>query len=151
MSKRPQGLILIIYYKAFTAALFIISSISIFLTLRNYQELYAFANDLVPDGKNEIISFGLNKVLGVNPKTLEFGGFVTAAYGVVSSIEATGLWFRKEWAEWLVIGIVGVSIPPEIYELIKGFSWLKIFAFVLNIVIFIYLIINFLKERNKNS
>ena len=147
MSKRPQGLILIICYKAFTASLFTISAISIFLTLKNYEGLHEFSNNLVLEGKHGIVTFTLQKVLGVNPKTLEFSGFATAAYAFVSLIEAVGLWFQKGWAKWLVIGIVGISIPPEIYELSKGISWIKFIVFILNIVIFGYLLSDFLKGR----
>jgi Predicted membrane protein (DUF2127) len=151
MSKRPQGLILIICYKAFTSTLFIISAVSIFLTLKHYEGLQSFSDGLVLGGRHGILSFGLHKILGVNPKTLEFSGFAALAYGIVSSIEAVGLWFQKEWAEWLVIGIVAVSVPPEIYELIKGFSWLKIAAFILNIIILIYLVSKFFNDRKKKA
>ena len=150
-SKRPQGLILIICYKAFTASLFTFSAISIFLTLKHYEGLQGFSNNLVLEGKHGIVTFTLQKILGVNPKTLEFSGFATAAYAVVSSIEAAGLWFQKGWAKWLVIGIVGISIPPEIYELIKGISWIKFLVFVLNIIIFVYLLSNFLKDRKSKG
>jgi uncharacterized membrane protein (DUF2068 family) len=151
MSKRPQGLILIICYKAFSASLFIISAISIFLTLNHYEGLQDFANNLALEGKKGIITFTLNKILGISPRTLEFGGFAALGYAFVSVVEAIGLWFQKAWAKWLVIFIVGISIPPEIYELIQGLSWIKLLIFALNIVIFLYLLNDFLQERKREK
>ncbi|MBW4594086.1 MAG: DUF2127 domain-containing protein [Brasilonema angustatum HA4187-MV1] len=140
MSQRTPGLIAIICYKFFTAILFLLSAISIFLTLKHRQELQQFADSLELASKQGIIAWGVNKILNLNPKTLQFGGVVTAVYAVVTIIEAVGLWLKKAWARWLVIGVVGISIPPEIYELIKGFSLLKLLAFIINIGIFIYLL-----------
>lgn len=149
MRQRPKGLILIVCYKAFSASLFTISAISIFLTLKHYEGLQQFASSLVLEGKRGVVAFTLDKILGINPKTLEFSGFAALAYALVSIAEALGLWFQKAWAKWLVIFIVGISIPPEIYELFKGLSWIKLIVFVLNIIIFVYLIGDFLKERKR--
>ncbi len=151
MSKRPQGLILIICYKAFSASLFTISAISIFLTLKHYEGLHDFANNLALEGKKGVVAFILNKILGIGPQTLQFGGFAALGYAFFSVIEAVGLWFQKAWAKWLVISIVGISIPPEIYELIQGVSWIKILVFALNIVIFLYLLNDFLQERKSGK
>lgn len=143
MSQRTPGLIAIICYKFFTAILFLLSALSIFLTLKHRQELQQFADSLELASKQGIIAWGVNKILNLNPRTLQFGGVVTAVYAVVTIIEAIGLWLKKAWARWLVIGVVGISIPPEIYELIKGFSLLKLLAFIVNIGIFIYLLREF--------
>jgi uncharacterized membrane protein (DUF2068 family) len=37
-----------------------------------------------------------------------------------------GLWYEKTWAKILVIGLVGISIPPEIFELLQGFTTIKL-------------------------
>lgn len=150
MSKRPPGLAAIVYYKIFTATLLFITSVTIFLTIKKYGELQHFAYSLTLTGKKGIISWIVAKVLDLNPRTLQFSEMLTAAYGVVTLIEAIGLWYEKQWARWLVIGVVVISIPPEIYELIKGLSWLKLFALIVNIVILIYLLRKFPSERNKN-
>jgi len=150
MSKRPPGLAAIIYYKLFTATLLIITSVTIFLTLKKYGELQHFAYSLTLAGKKGVIAWIVAKILNLNPRTLQFSGFLAAAYAVVTLTEAIGLWYEKDWARWLVIGVVVVSIPPEIYELIKGCSWLKIFAFIVNIVILIYLLRKFPSEKNRS-
>ncbi|KAM3115056.1 DUF2127 domain-containing protein [Phormidesmis sp. 146-33] len=54
----------------------------------------------------------------------------------MTAIEAVGLWFEKRWAHILVLLLVGISIPLEIYELIQGISPLKLIVFVINIAVF---------------
>lgn len=151
MSKRPPGLLVVIVYKAFTAALFAVTAIAILLTLKNYQELGQFSESLFLAGKQGIIAWLVQTLLNTSPKTLHFGGIVAAVYAGLTCIETIGLWYQKSWARWLVIGIVAISIPPEIFELSKGFSPLKLIAFLLNLAILIYLLLKFPKEASKTE
>jgi uncharacterized membrane protein (DUF2068 family) len=151
MSYRSPALLLIICYKAFTATLFALSALSIFLTLKNYEGLQEFSETLVLAGKRGVVAFLVEKVAGLSPKNLAFSGFASVIYSFVSALEAVGLWFQKAWAKWLVIGIVGISIPPEIYELVLGISSIKLFVFILNLGIFGYLIADFLKTRGSKE
>jgi uncharacterized membrane protein (DUF2068 family) len=147
MGKRPLGLLIVICYKTFTATLFALSSISIFLALKNYEGLQNFSEALVLAGKQGIVAFLIEKLSGLSSRTLMFSGVALAIYSFISACEAIGLWFQAEWAKWLVIGIVGISIFPEIYELIQGVSLLKLLVLALNLGIFAYLISDFLRTR----
>jgi uncharacterized membrane protein (DUF2068 family) len=146
MSKRPPGLLVVIVYKAFTAALFAVTSIAILLTLKNYEGLQQLSESLFLAGKQGVIAWIVQTLLNINPKTLHFGGIVAAVYAGVTCIETIGLWYQKNWARWLVIGVVAISIPPEIFELSEGFSPLKLIAFLLNLAILIYLLLKFPKK-----
>ncbi|MEH1837822.1 MAG: DUF2127 domain-containing protein [Nostoc sp.] len=148
MKKRPLGLVAIVLYKSFTALLLMVTSIALLLTLKNYQALQVFSENYVLEGKSIIIDWLLKKVLNLNPRTLAFSGIGTGVYAIVTSIEAIGLWYEKRWAHVLVLGLVGISIPPEIYELIRGISLIKILILVLNLAVFGYLFRNFPKHPN---
>ena len=148
MKKRPLGLVAIVLYKSFTALLLMITSIALLLTLKNYQALQVFSENYVLEGKSIIIDWLLKKVLNLNPRTLAFSGIGTGVYAIVTSIEAIGLWYEKRWAHVLVLGLVGISIPPEIYELIRGISLIKILILVLNLAVFGYLFRNVPKHPN---
>ena len=67
-------------------------------------------------------------------------------YALVTAIESVGLWYEKTWAKILVIGLVGISIPPEIFELIQGLTVLKMLVFIVNIAVLWYLIRHFSKH-----
>jgi uncharacterized membrane protein (DUF2068 family) len=64
---------------------------------------------------------------------------LAAIYALMRFVEAYGLWFEKRWAEWFALVSGGVYLPVEIYELAKGFSWLKMGVFAINLVIVGYM------------
>ncbi|MBC1275229.1 DUF2127 domain-containing protein [Nostoc sp. UCD121] len=146
MKKRPLGLVAIVVYKSFAALLLMVTSIALLLTLKNYRTLEAFSENYVLEGKSIIIDWILKKVINLNPRTLAFSGIGAAVYAIVTTIEAVGLWYEKRWAHVLVLGLVGISIPLEVYELIQGISLIKIFIFLLNLAVFGYLLQNFPKH-----
>jgi uncharacterized membrane protein (DUF2068 family) len=148
LKKRPLGLVAIVLYKSFVALLLMVTSLTLLLALKNYHTLEIFSKNYVLEGKSIIIDWLLKEVLNLNPRTLAFSGIGTGVYAIVTSIEAVGLWYEKRWAHILVLGLVGISIPPEIYELIRGISVIKTLIFLLNLVVFGYLIRNFPKHPN---
>ncbi len=148
MKKRPFGLVAIVCYKSFVAALLMVTSVAIFLALKNYQNLEDFSDNYVLEGKQQIIDWVVEKILDANPKTLAFSSIASAIYAIVTAIEAVGLWYEKRWAHVLVLGLVGISIPPEIYELIRGISLVKLIVFFVNIGVFWYLLRNFPKHEH---
>lgn len=146
-NKRPFGLVAIVVYKAFVALLLAITAIILLLALKNYQNLVAFSESYVLEGKLAIIELLLDKVINVKKSTLGLSGIAAGIYAVVTAIEAVGLWYQKAWAEILVIGLVGISIPPEIFELVRGVTLLKLLVFLVNIAVLWYLLKNFFKHR----
>ncbi|MCT7950193.1 DUF2127 domain-containing protein [Ancylothrix sp. C2] len=135
-NKRPAGLVAIVIYKAFVAFLLGITAIILLLSFQNLENLLAFSESYVIGGKLAIIEWLIDKLTSLPPKTLAFSGAVAAVYSIVTAIEAIGLWYEKTWARLLVLGLVGVSISPEIFELIQGLTFLKLVVFMANIAAF---------------
>jgi hypothetical protein len=148
LKKRSFGLVAIVSYKVFVAVLLLITSIALLLALKNHQYLEEFSDNYVLEGKAQIIDWVLAKILNLNLKKLAFSGVATGIYAVVTAIEAVGLWYEKRWAHILVLVLVGISIPPEIYELIRGLSIIKLVVFFVNIGVFWYLFQNFPKHHH---
>ena len=147
MRKRPPGLVAIVVYKAVVAILLTVICLLLIFSVKHQQNLEQFYGSLTLDSKRGVIVFVLEKILSLNPRTLLFSSLSVGIYAVVTSIEAVGLWYEKVWARWLVLVLVGISIPPEIFELIRGFSMLKIIVFLVNIAVFIYLLRDFPKNK----
>ncbi|WP_333389192.1 DUF2127 domain-containing protein [Microcoleus sp. POL10_C6] len=82
----------------------------------------------------------VDKLLLIQPKNLLFSGLVAALYAVLTAVEAVGLWYEKDWATILVLVLVSISIPPEIYELVHGVTVLKLAVFITNVAILGYLL-----------
>lgn len=148
IGKRPKALIAIVVYKSFIATLLGITSIAIFWTFKNFEGLEEFSKLLTLKGKRGIIAWILEKLLNLNHRSLEFTAIASAAYALVTAIEAVGLWYEKAWARWLVIGVVAVSIPAEIFELTRGISPVKLIVFILNLAILWYLLREFPKPNH---
>ncbi|MDZ7956711.1 MAG: DUF2127 domain-containing protein [Aulosira sp. DedQUE10] len=148
MKKRSVGLVTIVCYKGFVASLLMVTSVALLLALKNYQYLEELSDNYVLEGKASIIHWLVEKILNYNPKTLVFSGIASGIYAIVTAIEAIGLWYEKRWAHILVLVLVGISIPPEIYELIRGISIIKLVVFLVNLGVFWYLLRNFPKHRH---
>ncbi|NJR37539.1 MAG: DUF2127 domain-containing protein [Leptolyngbyaceae cyanobacterium CSU_1_4] len=141
--QRPLGLIAIVVYKAFFAVVFMVASVAIFLALKNYEAIAQFAETYTPETQIGFVDWGLDKVLKLDPRTLQFSGLATGIYGAVTAVEAIGLWQQKTWAHLLVITLVSLGIPPEVYELIREASLIKLLVFVINVGVLSYLIYTF--------
>jgi uncharacterized membrane protein (DUF2068 family) len=121
-------------------------SFVLLLALKKHDALVTFSESYVLEGKREIIEWVLGNIINIKPQTLKISGMVTGIYAIVTAIEAIGLWHERTWAKILVIGLVSISIPPEIFELIKGVSLLRILVFIINIAVLWYLIRHFYKH-----
>jgi uncharacterized membrane protein (DUF2068 family) len=64
---------------------------------------------------------------------------LAGVYSVMRFIEAYGLWRSRRWAEWFAAVSGGVYIPFEIYELLRGVSWIKLGALAVNVVVVAYM------------
>ncbi|MBW4622326.1 MAG: DUF2127 domain-containing protein [Cyanosarcina radialis HA8281-LM2] len=143
--KRPVALVAIVVYKSFVASLMAVTAIALLLDLKNHQSLKYFSESYVLESKHLVIDWLLDKILNLSPKTLEFSGLAAALYAVITTVEAVGLWYKKIWAEILVIAVVGISIPFEVLELVRGISILKLLIFLINLAVLWYLIDRFFK------
>ena len=146
--QRPPGLIAIVLYKSFVASLLTVTSIALLLALKNHQALEDFSDSYLLESKIRIVEFLLNKVLSIQPKTLLFSGLAAGLYAALTAVEAVGLWYEKGWATILVLLLVGISIPPEIYELFQGMTVLKLAVFIANVAMFWYLLHHLPKHGN---
>ncbi|MBI3527046.1 MAG: DUF2127 domain-containing protein [Betaproteobacteria bacterium] len=61
-------------------------------------------------------------------------------YAAVKGILAYGLWLERRWAEWFAVASVGIYVPAEVYEIVRGVTWTKILLLIVNVCIVAYLI-----------
>ena len=83
----------------------------------------------------------LRDLLSLRAGTLQAVAFVAAGYAVLEGVEAVGLWYGRRWAEYLTFIATTALLPLEIYELSNRVSVFKIGAFVINVVVVIYLLL----------
>lgn len=146
--KRPVGLVAIVIYKSFVASLMAMTAIALWFTLKNHQSLEQFSESYLLESKLILINWILDRVLSLDPKTLKYGGLAAALYAGLTTVEAVGLWYEKVWAEILVIVLVGISIPFEVLELLRGFSLIKLIVFIINTGVLGYLVHRFIRAKH---
>ncbi len=137
--KHPSGLLFLIGYKTITGIFLCGLSIALIMAWSHYDDISDFA--LEPH--RTAVTLGLNQFLKIPPKNLQIGAFATFLYGAIAGIEAIGLWFEQAWARWLILISVAMSIPVEIFELVHHMTGIKWLLFVINLVVFWYVLRRF--------
>ncbi len=62
-------------------------------------------------------------------------------YALIELVESVGLWLGKRWGEYFAMVATSIFLPLEVWELATGhITWLKIAAFVINLLLVIYLV-----------
>ena len=84
----------------------------------------------------------IRSVLGANPQTLTWVAVALFAYGAIQVAEGVGLWSLKRWGEYLAVVATGIFLPLEIYELTDKITVLRAVAFLVNLLLVVYLVVS---------
>ncbi len=104
------------------------------------SEISRLAEHLGLDPKGNWIKRVIDKVSKIHADQNVVFGIAALLYAVLEGAEAYGLWTRKRWGEWLTVLATSLFFIPEIWEIAKSASLLKVGAILANIVIVAYLI-----------
>jgi uncharacterized membrane protein (DUF2068 family) len=72
---------------------------------------------------------------------------LVVVYALIRFVEAYGLWRARRWAEWLAAVSGAVYVPFELYELSRGFSWIKLAALAANLAVVAFMVLS-LRSRS---
>lgn len=103
-------------------------------------EIAHLAQRLGLNPKGNWIQKIIDKVSKINANQDVVFGLVALAYGVLEGAEAYGLWRRRRWGEWLTVAATSLLFIPEIWELTKSATLLKVGALLVNITVVAYLL-----------
>ncbi len=145
----------------------VLKIVALFETFKGLLGLFAGAGMLFIARQNiQLTVWQLVKNLHLDPEQgfskiiIEASGNLTAnrirflfifalLYALMRFVEAYGLWFARRWAEWFALISGCVYLPIELFELAKGFTWLKIGLIVINLVVVLYMA--FVLMHNKKA
>ncbi len=99
-----------------------------------------FAQKLGLDPKQNWIQRILKDAAKLNGSREVLFGIVALGYAALEGVEAYGLWHRRRWGEWLTVLATSLLLIPEVWELTKSATLLKVGALVVNLAIVIYLL-----------
>jgi uncharacterized membrane protein (DUF2068 family) len=67
-------------------------------------------------------------------------GLAAIGYAILEGAEAYGLFTRRRWGEWLTVVATSLLFIPEVWELTKSATPLKVGAVLVNIAVVLYLL-----------
>ena len=77
----------------------------------------------------------LEAVMSLNSTKLWILAAGALVYSTVRFIEAYGLWHERGWAEWFGVLSGAIYLPVEVYELVLGFSVIKLALLAINLLV----------------
>ncbi len=104
------------------------------------SEISHLAQRLGLDPNKNWIQRILKKVSKIHASQDVVFGVIALAYSALEGAEAYGLFKRRRWGEWLTVVATSLLFVPEIWELTKSASLLKVGALLVNAVVVAYLL-----------
>jgi uncharacterized membrane protein (DUF2068 family) len=89
----------------------------------------------------------ISSFAGFGPHQAQRYGAIAIGYGLLEAVEGYGLLRRRRWGEYLTVVSTAVLIVPEVQELLKSPTGLKVGGLLLNVVIVVYLVIRLVRRR----
>jgi uncharacterized membrane protein (DUF2068 family) len=103
-------------------------------------EVSRLAERLGLDPRNNWVQKLMRDVARIHANQDLFFGLVALAYGALEGVEAYGLFRRRRWAEWLTVLATSLLLIPEIWELTKSTTVLKVGVLLVNVLVVAYLL-----------
>jgi uncharacterized membrane protein (DUF2068 family) len=88
---------------------------------------------------------------GFGPRQAHRAGGIAIGYGALEAVEGYGLLRRRRWGEYLTVVSTALLFVPEIQELLKHPTGLKLGGLALNVVIVAYLVIRLIRRSRATS
>lgn len=148
---QQRGLLLVGIFKLLKAIFFISVGVgALHLVHRNLGELIMHVIDSLPiDPEGRVVSLIMDKADLIDAHDLRRIGAGAFLYAALCLVEGYGLIRRKTWAEYFTVVLTTIGLPVECFEILRRFTWFKVGAVVINLLILLYLLW-VLKKRGKN-
>ena len=142
---------LIALFKLVKAILFVLVGIWLLTDMHKDVEKQAehVLSKLHIDNDNHIARWCLDQAGRVTNTKLASFSAICFFYATLFSIEGTGLYLGKRWAEWLVVVLTASLLPYEAYLIWHKVSWIKLCLAAINIAILCYLIVVIRRKDKK--
>lgn len=84
----------------------------------------------------------LQKALDEAPGRLALIAALLAGYALLEVVEGIGLWLLKRWGEYFAVIATTIFLPLEVRELLRGITFTRAAAFVINAAAVVYLLLS---------
>jgi len=113
-----------------------------------HRDVSQFLNDYVveyhidPENRllHKFLAWSLDHASNLTDHRIRFISYLIFFYATIFLVEGIGLYFRKHWAEYMVLISTGSLLPIEFYELYHKLAWWKFGVLTGNLLIVAYLV-----------
>ncbi len=92
------------------------------------------------DSENHFLKWLFQYASSLTPHAIRMSAWASFFYATVFAIEGFGLYFKKHWAEYMVLVVTGSFLPFEVYLMYLHLAWWKSLLIIGNLLIVIYLV-----------
>ncbi len=147
-----RALKIIALFEAFKGMLVLLTGLAAFSLM--HQDIQVLAEQLVAhlhlNPAKHFPKIFIDAASNLTDGRLRFLALLALLYASMRFVEGFGLWFAKRWSEWFALLSGGVYLPIELYELAKGFTWLKMCLASINLTVVLYMAF-MLKRSDSNT
>ena len=147
-----RALKIIALFEAFKGMLVLLTGLAAFSLM--HQDIQVLAEQLVAhlhlNPAKHFPKIFIDAASNLTDGRLRFLALLALLYASMRFVEGFGLWFAKRWSEWFALLSGGIYLPIELYELAKGFTWIKICFAAINLTVVLYMAL-MLKRSNRSQ
>ena len=115
-----QGLLirLIVIKKAVVATLLLLVSVAASISSQDMGRLALLADDLVA-GDRMLLASLARRALDLGPDSLRAIALISGSYALLVYLAAWAAWNERRWGDWLLVALMALPLPYEVFELVQ--------------------------------
>ena len=102
-------------------------------------EVRRLASDAGLNPSGNVVRKIIDAIRKVPARETTVFGVIALGYGALEAAESYGLARKRRWGEWLTLVATSILIVPEVWELIRKVTLLKMGALIVNVLVVAYL------------
>ena len=130
-----QGLLirLIVIKKVVVATLLLLVSVAASISSQDMGRLALLADDLV-DGDRKVLASLARRALDLGPESLRAIALISGSYALLVYLAAWAAWNERRWGDWLLVALMALPLPYEVFELAQQQSASDAIVLGLNLI-----------------
>ena len=115
-----QGLLirLIVIKKVVVATLLLLVSVAASISSQDMGRLALLADDLVA-GDRMLLASLARRALDLGPDSLRAIALISGSYALLVYLAAWAAWNERRWGDWLLVALMALPLPFEVFELVQ--------------------------------
>ncbi len=115
-----QGLLirLIVIKKVVVATLLLLVSVAASISSQDMGRLALLADDLVA-GDRMLLASLARRALDLGPDSLRAIALISGSYALLVYLAAWAAWNERRWGDWLLVVLMALPLPYEVFELVQ--------------------------------